>query len=423
MMLSSTAPAEALSQGGRQSTRGGLRGHRLVVSTALALAVVLVVGAALFGETIRRLSSVPLGFTPSNLTVVSVQMTRYPTVTALTNPPAGASIEEIRDEYVRVQRAGWLHTAGIVDRLAALPGATGVAGVATAPFTGTANQMRIRAAGGLAEDEQIVQRQHVTETYFDVMGISVLEGRTFAASDRQRNVALVSRELGRQLFQGGAAGQHFVAGAVMYEVVGVVENVKHHDLAQDDAATVYLLNRTVRDVNQFVVRSSNDSRQLQPLLKPAIEGHDAHARVSSTIAMTDLVAGSVAEERFRGWVSVMFAAAALLLAAGLYGLSARYVSERHREIGVRMTLGASPRAIGMLVLRDAGMITALGIGIGLPGAYALGMVTRSFLFGVSATTPTVFLLAAGVLAAVATLASLVPARRAARVDPVVALRE
>ena len=140
--------------------------------------------------------------------------------------------------------------------------------------------------------------------------------------------------------------------------------------------------------------------------------------------MTDLVTGSVAEEQFRGWVSMMFAGAALLLAAaGLYGLSARYVSERQREIGVRMTLGASPRDIGVLVLRDAGTITALGIGVGLPGAYALGRVARSFLYGVSATSPEVFLWAILVLGTVAILSVFLPALRAARVDPVVALRD
>ena len=121
---------------------------------------------------------------------------------------------------------------------------------------------------------------------------------------------------------------------------------------------------------------------------------------------------------------MMFAGAALLLAAaGVYGLSARYVSERQREIGVRMTLGASPRDIGVLVLRDAGIITALGLAIGLPGAYTLALVARSFLYGVSATAPEVFLWAVGVLATVAILSALLPARRAARLDPVVALRE
>lgn len=156
----------------------------------------------------------------------------------------------------------------------------------------------------------------------------------------------------------------------------------------------------------------------------ALRQHDPRMVVTSMTTMEQLVAKSVAEQRFRATLASVFGGAALLLAAiGVYGLAARRVTERRHEIGVRVALGAEPRDVRRLVLREAWVMVALGFAAGIPAAYAASQATQSMLFGVSSTAPHVFIIAAVVLAMAALVATLVPARRASRIDPMLALRQ
>ena len=172
------------------------------------------------------------------------------------------------------------------------------------------------------------------------------------------------------------------------------------------------------------MRTSPEASSLLPHIRKAIADLDPQIVVTDTTTMEDVIARLVAHERFRATLSGWFGGAALVLAAvGLYGLAARRVADRRREFAVRVALGAAPRNLRRLVMKDALVIVAGGLVVGLPAAFAASQVTQSFLFGVSATAPHVFGLAAGVLSLAAVLAMVGPARRASKLDPVHALKE
>ncbi len=187
---------------------------------------------------------------------------------------------------------------------------------------------------------------------------------------------------------------------------------------------LYVLDRQFGSVNHLVIRTSAYATTVLPLVRQTIRAYDPLMVVSSTTTMNDLLSRSIAEERFRALVSAVFGGAALALAAvGLYGLAARRVVERRREIGVRMALGATPRDVRRLVMRDAWTSVGLGILVGVPAAVSASQFGRSLLFGVSPTAPHTFVVATGVLTAAAIAATLFPAVRASRIDPMRALRE
>jgi ABC-type antimicrobial peptide transport system permease subunit len=271
----------------------------------------------------------------------------------------------------------------------------------------------------------------VTERYFDLMRMRITEGRGFNALDRLGGHALVvSREYQRRNGQSKAIGSRpsFTWGSqpgerTEWEVVGVVDNVKQRHFSDGDAVVSYELNRQMAGIRHFVVRTSGDPSAVLPLMRQVIRDVDPQIVVTRTHALASLAAEVVAEERFRAMLSIAYGGAALLLAAvGLYGLASRRAAERTREFGVRVALGARPADVRRLVLRDALIIVALGLAAGLPAAYGASQVTRSFLFGVSPTAPHIFVLGAAVLAAATLVATWLPARRASRIDPMLALR-
>jgi putative ABC transport system permease protein len=426
--LSAIRPAEALSDGRRESTPGGRRGQLAIVAAQFGLALVLLVCTSLFGETMMRLASQPLGFDSSDLAVASIRLTQYPHAAArpkIRPPLTAEAVPRLREEADRYIASGWIHTAGVIARLSALPGVVAVAGVGTAPFSGGLNQARIRAYGRPQEDAQSVHQQIVTEGYFKTMGMPILRGRGFDLSDRQGAfAAVVSRELERRFFAGSAVGQRLVEWETVYDVVGVVSNAKQREFTDKDLATFYLLDRQFGSVNHFIVRTSGDATAVIPLVRQTVWNYDKSMVSTSTATMDQLLAESISQQRFRALLSAVFSGAALVLAAiGLYGLAARRVAERRREIGIRVALGASPRDVRALVLHDAQVIVGLGVIGGLPAALAASQITRSFLFGVSPTAPHVFLIASGVLAVIAIVATLVPAHRASHIHPMLALRE
>lgn len=270
----------------------------------------------------------------------------------------------------------------------------------------------------------------MTLGYFETMRIPVLEGRDFAAEDRQgRRAAIVSAELGRRLFAGAAVGQQIVWGnqpetAETYEVIGVVGNVKQRDLSDDELAVGYLLNWQGPAINHVVVRTAGAANAVLPALREGIEHHGPEYAVTSMTTLDERLAVSLHEERFRAVLASVFGFAALVLAAvGLYSLTARQVIERRQEIGVRAALGARPGHVRGLMLRDGLIALGMGLAIGAPAAYAAAQSARAPLFGVAPTDPHLILTAVAVLAVTASLASLIPANRAAQIDPSVTLRE
>jgi ABC-type antimicrobial peptide transport system permease subunit len=266
------------------------------------------------------------------------------------------------------------------------------------------------------------------------MRIRLLNGRLFTGADRPADsaAAVVSREFERRFFPAGALNHRFrqVYGAnyelsAYFHVVGVVDDVKRQEFSDDDRPSFYSFDRQISGSSQtyFVVRASGDVSSLLPAVRRAINDVSPQLVVTSMNPLEVRVARSVAEERFRAMLSAAFGLTALALAAvGLYGVVSRRTADRRREFGVRMALGARPADVGGLVIRDAALLIACGLAIGLPAAYAAAQVTRSLLFGVSSSSPYVFALTAALLGLVAVAASFLPARRASLADPVSALR-
>jgi putative ABC transport system permease protein len=401
-------------------------GHRSVVATQVGLALVLLVAASLFGETMLRLTSQPLGFNPEKLAVVTTSFTgnRW-------GPYADAAREAFsRPDFAPVvnrlqNQASSERTDRIVERLAALPGVLAAAGASTVPFSPLRGAMRITLEGQRVDEALDVTWQTVTSGYFAAMQMPVLDGRAFGANDRYGDrVAVVSRSFAHRFFGGDAVGRRFLSSDIHVEIVGVVPDVKHRRFPDEDTPAIYTLDRQGGSATHFIVRTSGDAAALLPSIRSAIAGVDPQLVVTQTMTMEQALAASIAEERFRARTSMLFGLAALVLAAvGLYGLAARRVAERRHEIGVRVAMGATPGDVRSLVLRDGLAIVSLGLLVGLPAAYAASQATQAFLFGVSPTAPHVFGLAAAVLGATALLATLLPAVRASRTDPSAVLRE
>jgi hypothetical protein len=272
----------------------------------------------------------------------------------------------------------------------------------------------------------------VTERFFHTMRLAILEGRGFQSGDRPGGplVAVASRELERRLFPDGAVGRRFEqaagpgsSGRTTYDVIGVVPDVRQRAFSDDAQPLFYALDRQTTAVSHLIVRASTDASAVLPSIRQAVADLNPQVVVAALQRMDGLLAGTIAEERFRAMLSAGFAGAALVLAAvGLYGVAARQVADRRRELGVRVALGARPAQLRGLVLREALVTVGVGLLVGLPAAFLVSQVLQSVLFGVSPTAPHVFIVASAGLATAALIATVLPARRASRTDPMLALR-
>jgi putative ABC transport system permease protein len=271
----------------------------------------------------------------------------------------------------------------------------------------------------------------VSRNYFRAMGIRVVEGRPFLAGDGsgQHRVVLVNREFVRRYFGGVSPLGKIVGEAPLtYEVVGVVDDVRHEGLRADVQPEYYVelrqfdLGAIARPY--FVVRTLATPSELAPTIRSVVRQIDPQAGVDLNIAsMADIVSASVARPRFYALLLGTFAGVALALAAvGIYGVMAYAVAQRTREIGIRAALGARSADIIGLFLRRSVAITAIGIVLGLAGAAAVTRSLEGMLFGLTPFDASTFIAVALIFAMVATLASYLPARRATKVDPLVALR-
>jgi predicted permease len=436
LSLSRTPVAGVLAEGGRDGGVSRVLGQRLIVVGQVALALVLLTGATLFGETMLRLHEQPLGFDPRGVAVVSTTFTGSP----LGDP---ARFKEIMDAarqsgnpgrgYDRLMtETASARNATVLDRLGAVPGVTSAAVSSAVPFIVNPGRQQIVLEGRPDAERHETALHTVSEHYFATMGMTLLSGRGFHPADAGGDVraVVVSSEFERRFFPGGAIDRQFkmVYGeryqlSLPFRVIGVAPNVKRQDPTDDVRPAYYTYDRQSGAPRYFVIKTSGDPAAVLPSVRKAINDVSPQIVVTSMDTLDARVARSVAEERFRATLSAVFGAAALLLAAvGLYGLAARRVADRRREFGVRVALGARPGDVRRLVLRDAFVIVATGLAIGLPTSFAIAQVTRSLLFGVSATAPHVFAITVAVLGSMVMLATILPARRAGRVDPVIALR-
>ncbi|HSC25634.1 MAG TPA: FtsX-like permease family protein, partial [Vicinamibacterales bacterium] len=405
LALSSVDPARSLREGGRDAGAGRRRAQRVLVASEVALAVVLVAVSSLLGETVFRLTSQPLGFNPDNLLVASLRMPRDPALTA----------------ERRIAR-----TENLVSVLASLPGAIEATATSTAPFSGSYGSNNIQIEGKTFERDPEANRHIVTERYFQTLGIPIVKGRGFEPADRPgTHVAVVTEEFERRYLDGDAIGKRFVLNDDPHLVVGVVRATKHREFSDEASPAFYALHRQLPGwgIGTYVVRTATPSSAMIAAVRKAIEISEPLSSIVTLDTMAAMMKRSVAEERFRAQLALIFGGISLMLAAvGLYALLARNVADRRREIGVRMALGARRGNVVWLILGQALWLVASGLAVGVPAALAASQVVASLLFGVTPSSPHTFGVVALVLMGAALAATLLPARRAARIDPVLALR-
>ncbi len=410
--------AGALKESGR-STTASTMGHsirRILVISELAVALVLLVGAGLLIKGFSRLRSVNPGFNSSGVITMYLQLpeTRYGEIPKQT---------QFRRE--------------LLTRLDTVPGVQ-VAMVSDIPLGGNYVGHRLVidgrppvAVGG----EPLVQTLSVMGDYFHVMQIPLRAGREFTPLDRegQPRVAIVSEEIVREFFphEDPIGVRICWAGDVgpprWMTVIGVVADVKHSGLNQPTDPAVYTPfsqnDERWRRFMTLAIRARDASPGLVEEVKKQIWSLDGQIPVSDVHAMDELIAVSLAQQRFNMLLLGLFAALALILAAvGIYGAMAYAVNQRTHEIGIRTALGAQRRDVLRLVMRDGAKIALFGIASGIAGALALTRLMASLLFEVKPTDPATFAGVAILLALVALAACYIPARRAMRVDPMVALR-
>ena len=411
-----------LKEGGKGSGAGlkdRLRGIFIVAEVALSLT--LLVGAGLLIKSFARLHAVDPGFNAEHLLTVrlSLPSSRY------------GSAESVKLFYDK-----------FAPRLAAFPGVESVSAVNALPLSGLNARADFTIAGRAAPDPHdtpAAQHRWVSPGYFQTMKIPVVRGRELTDLDNEHSAGaiLIDQALERRFFhEQEPIGAHILINmgdgnpAREYEVVGVVENVKHTGLNDDPTPTLYgPIPQAPKSAVPFlannfslVVRNSVDSQVLAESVRKELRGVDAEVATSNVRPMDEVLAASVAARKFNMELLAAFAGTALLLAAaGLYAVLAYLVSQRTREIGIRLALGARPRNVLYLIVRHGMKLTLVGVGIGIAAALAATRLMSGLLFAVTPTDAATFVAASSVLIIVALVACYVPARRATKVDPLVAL--
>jgi predicted permease len=410
--------AQALREGGRGllGRRGGGLRSGLVVGP-MALAMVLLAGAGLLLRSFVQLRRVDPGFASAHALTFRVSL-----------PDSAYESEPARTAFF----------GELLERLSGLPAVRSVGGVSGLPLGGTRFNLSFEVAGRppLPPAQQpSMEIRVVTDGYFKTMGIPVVRGRGLEPGDRDgaRPVVVLSETAVRRFFPdedpigkritigwGRPDGKPKAGG----EVVGVVGDVKERGLATAPVPELYVPHAQLpTQMLDVVVRTTADPSSLVGSMRTLVRGLDPELAVARVRTLDEVVARSISEPRFYTLLLGAFAGAALLLAAlGIFGVMSYAVVERSREIGIRLALGASPVDVLGAVLRKALLLTAAGVAAGLAGALAVSRALSHLLFDLSATDPATLLGMAAVLAAVALLASYLPARQATRVDPLIALR-
>ena len=407
-----------LHTGLQQSSRRAAGGHQLtrraLVVTEVALALVLLVGAGLLLRSLQRLFAISPGFDASDVVTMQVQT-------------SGHRFDE--------ESATHRFFAQALEAVRQIPGVTAAAFTSQLPLSGDLDEYGVHfepGPSGKPEGGYSTFRYAVTPGYLEAMGIPLRRGRLLDAHDVAGApvAVLISESLARRKFPGqDPIGHRLHVGRQdlpWYTIVGVVGDVKQASLALAESDAVYIPAAqwyAPDNAMSLVVRARGDASSLVPVIKRAIWSVDKDQPILRVATMEDLLAASAAERRFVLVLFQVFAVVALVLAAtGIYGVLSGSVTERTREIGVRLALGASRGDILALVVRQGMTLTGLGVVIGLSGAVAASQAIVTLLFGVSRLDPITYIGVIALLVGVSAIACWVPARRATKVDPLVALR-
>jgi predicted permease len=406
----------ALKEGGGKGAAGVERGRMrgALVVAEIALALVLLTGAGLLIRTFANLRRVDPGFDPRNVLTFEVA-------------PNGKQYETTAQNVEYFRRG--------LERVRSLPGVESAAVTSNLPLGAWLN-FGVGVAGK-PDSLRSTEIRMITPDYFKVMKMSVRRGRAFTDADvaGAPPAIVVNESYARQIFpKADPIGQALsVEGAQVYQIVGVVGDVKQFGLGDPAPSTVFLPlaqadDKILRGARQFVtmkfvVRTAGDPLALGPAIRQEMLQVDPSLPLTGLRSLEQIVDRSLARERFNSTLLGVFAAIGMLLAAiGVYGVMSYAVTQRTHEIGVRMALGATAGGVLRLIVGKGLTLALIGVAIGLGAAFALTRLMKDFLFGVTATDPWTFGGIAALLLVVAVLACWTPARRAAKVDPMIALR-
>ena len=408
---------ESLKEGGQKGASGGVRRNlmrSILVVAEVALSLMLLVGAGLMVRSFYEMMRADLGLKPDG--VLTVQMSL---------PRAGYPEEAQRRSFYEQ----------LVARVGALPGVASAAAINYVPMDRSGNlssSFHVEGRPAPPPDRRPYANYNVvTPGYFETAGTRLVGGRGFTEADDERapKVCIVNETLARRVFPGEeVVGRRLVISEAEgpWEIVGVAADVKNEDM---DAEAEWAFYRPLRQdpwhTMALVVRAGEGASAagLAPAVRGEVKALDAGLPVYNVRQMSDVVEEAVSPKRLTMLLMAFFAVGALLLAAvGLYAVMSYVVAQRRHEIGIRLALGAQGGDILRLVLSQGLVLTSVGLALGLAGALMLTRVMAGILYGVSATDPLVFGGVALVLASAALLACLIPARRATRVDPMIALR-
>jgi putative ABC transport system permease protein len=425
-MQTARTSANELSQVGPRvaGNRRVRRGQQALVVGELALAQVLLVGAGLLLVSFVQATRIDLGFASEDRVIAELNL--------------------VPDYLQPIGQDGLIDPSrkirfinNVIDTVRAGQGVKAVAASFTAPLTGAPNRgIRIEGDPAFPPDNQPnADFQVITPEYFRALGITLVAGRSFADTDRAHSpaVVIVNQALVDKYFAGrDPLGRVLLfGGSKRHEIVGVVADARYRSVERDADPTFYLPLEQNDERWPFLAftvwtdpSTSSGSTAAAGVLRAAVRHADAQQPISRIRTIEEILGDSMAARRFNTWIVGLFAATALLLAAiGTYGVMAFAVTSRTRELGVRAALGAAPRDLIVMVLRQGLLLTLCASALGLSAAVALTRFMASMLFNVAPTDPLTFVLVAGLLALVAMAATLVPARRAMRVNPVIALRD
>lgn len=410
-----TAVAQTLKDQATTTSAGAshVGARKMLVAGQVAFTLLLLAGAFLFTRTLWNLRKQNLGLRTENVITFAIS----PILNGYDTPRSIALIDQLRS------------------RMAVVPGvrAVGTSELGTLTGSDMGGNITIEGSKDLSPDDSHTNFDPVSPGYFSTLGVPLLSGREFNEGDGpgKAKVAVISEAMAKKYFAGrNPLGFHFAFGAgndvkPNIEIVGVAKDVKQDHVRSADVPYIYLpyaQQPTIREMT-FYTYTQQDPLLAVSALRSAVQGLDANLPIFGVKTMERVVDEDLFGERMVAVLSATFGTLAALLAAmGIYGVLAYLVVQRTREIGIRMALGAETGHVRFLIVKEVGAMVLLGVTVGLPLAYGLARFSESLLFGVHAGDPAVYALGLALIALIALAACYIPARRATRVDPLVALR-